>query len=201
MIRIVIVSDLQLLRGALSAILSTQDDLEVTAELGPGCDVVSAAHNLRPDVAIIDLDMAGRCGIRTARALTRATPATAVVALTAQHTPSILREALAAEVRGFVSKEQPPAELTELIRRVAGGDRMIHARTALAALEAADNPLTEREQEVLRLAELGLPSQAIAGKLYLTEGTVRNYLSAILHKLDCPNRLLAARRARDSGWL
>jgi two-component system response regulator DesR len=128
-------------------------------------------------------------------------PGSAVVVLTGKHTPGVLRQALEAPIRGVASKEQPPAELTELIRRVASGDRVIDPATALAALDVVDNPLTERESEVLQLAANGLPTRLIAGQLYLAEGTVRNHLSAILRKTGCRNRLQAVHRARDAGWL
>jgi two-component system response regulator DesR len=196
-----IVSELGLLRGALNAVLSKEDDLVIAGELGVDGDVVSAARELRPDVTVIDLDMENQHGFRTARQLAEKVPDAAVVVLTGQLTPGVLRQALAAQVRGFASKEQPPAELTELIRRVANGDRVIDPETALAALHVADNPLTEREAEVLKLAAKGLPTRLIAGRLYLAEGTVRNHVSAILRKTGCRNRLQAVHRARDAGWL
>jgi two-component system response regulator DesR len=128
-------------------------------------------------------------------------PGTAVVALSAKQTPGVLRRALNAGVRGFASRTQAPGELAEVIRRVARGDLMFHQDTALATLAVMENPLTEREREVLRLAAQGLPSREIAARLFLTKGTVRNYLSDAMHKLDCPNRLRAVRRAEECGWL
>ena len=199
MIRTVVVSDLGLLRESLSAVLETEPGLEVagathTDELGDVC-------RMAPDVAVVDVDDPDRRGLAAVQKLAGDPSAPAVVALTARRTPAMLRQVLAAEARGFASKDQPPQELAELIRRVAAGDRMVHPPTALAALAAMENPLTEREREVLRLAALGLPSKEIASRLYLAGGTVRNYLSGILRKLGCSYRLQAVRLARESGWL
>lgn len=201
MIRIMIASDIGLLLGALQAVLSVEHDLLVVATATTDREVIAVAREARPDVALIDLDGTRLHGLRAAAALAAQPPAPAVVALTSRHHPAILRQALAADVRGFASKQEPPAELAELIRRVARGDRMIHPATALATLAVADNPLTEREREVLRLAAQGLPTDAIARDLYLSEGTVRNYVSVVLRKLGCRNRLQAARKAREAGWL
>jgi two-component system response regulator DesR len=200
-IRVLIISELGLLRGALTAILAKEPDIEVVGELGPHCDVVSAARVSRPDVTVIDLDLMDGHALDTAERLARELPDTAVVALTEQQTPGVLRAALAARVRGFACKGQPPAELTELIRQVAGGARVIDPATALAALATAENPLTVREQEVLRLVAEGLSNKVIASRLYLTNGTVRNHLSTILRKIGAKNRLQAVRAAREAGWL
>jgi two-component system response regulator DesR len=197
---VLIVSELGLLRGALKAVLSTEHDLNVT-ELDLDSDVVSRARRLRPDVAVIDLERAAGPGLGVARQLADELPGCPVVALAAEQTACALRQALDARVRGFASKEQPPGELAEVIRRVAGGDRVIDSVAALAALAAADNPLTDREREVLGLAAEGLPTRAMARRLYLTEGTVRNHMSAALRKTGARNRLEAVRRAQDAGWL
>jgi two-component system, NarL family, response regulator DesR len=199
-IRILIVSELGLLRGALRAVLSHEDDLTVS-ELGTRQDAVEVVRQWRPQVVLIDLAPDERTGLETARRITHAVPACAVVALTDQQKPGTLRQGLDAGVRGFASTEQPPEELADLIRRVAGGDRVIDPTSALAALAAVDNPLTAREREVLRLAAEGLPTKTIARLLYLTDGTVRNHVWAILRKTGTRNRMQAIRRARDAGWI
>jgi two-component system response regulator DesR len=200
-IHAIIVTNLALLREGLKALLATEDGLDVTGIAGTERDVLAAARQLRPGVCVVDLDTLGRHGLRYVRLLVDELPTTAVIALTARHSPCLLRQALAAGARGFASTEQPPAELVEVIRRVAEGDRMIHSVTALATLATMNSPLSERECEVLRLAAQGLSSDMIARKLFLSNGTVRNYLSIAVRKLGCANRLQAARRAEEAGWL
>jgi two-component system response regulator DesR len=200
-IRIVIVSNLCLLREALCSVLSDEDGLEAVGASGTDRQVLARATQVAAHVAVVDLDTPGRDGLRTARLLVKSLPGTAVVALSAKQTPGMLRRALAAGARGFASRTQAPGELAEVIRRVARGDLMIHQATALATLAVIDNPLSEREREILRLAARGMPSKEIAARLFLTKGTVRNYLSEAMRKLDCPNRLQAAKRAEEAGWL
>lgn len=201
MIRTILVSDLCLLREALCSVLSAEDGLEAVGASGTDREVLARVAQTAAHVAVVDLDTPGRDGLRTAGLLVKSLPETAVVALSANQTPGVLRRALSAGVRGFASRTQAPNELAELIRRVARGDLMIHQPTALATLAVVDNPLSEREQEVLRLAAQGLPSKEIAARLFLTKGTIRNYLSDAMRKLDCPNRLRAARMAERRGWL
>jgi two-component system, NarL family, response regulator DesR len=200
-IRTIVVSNLCLLREALCSVLSVEDGLEAVGASGTDREVLAQVARADAHVAVVDLDTPDRDGLRTARLLVKSLPGTAVVALSGQQTPGVLRRALAAGVRGFASRSQAPGELAEIIRRVARGDLMIHRGTALAALAVVENPLSEREREVLRLAARGLRSGEIAAQLFLTEGTVRNYLSGAMRKLDCPNRLRAVQRADDAGWL
>ncbi|GAB7046940.1 response regulator transcription factor [Catenuloplanes indicus JCM 9534] len=198
-IRTMIFSNHVLLRESLHAVLSTE--LEVTSVGGDDGEVLTAAHKIRPDVIVVDLDGPGRHGLRTVRLLVAELPECAVVALTGRHTPHALRAALTAGARGFASRQQPPAELVDLIRRVGRGERMIHPGTALATLAAMHNPLSARERDVLRRAARGMPSAAIASELFLSEGTIRNYLSSAVRKLNCRNRLEAARLAEEAGWI
>jgi two-component system response regulator DesR len=200
-IRTIVVSNLCLLREALCSVLSGEDGIEAVGVSGTDREVLRRAAEAAADVAVVDLDTPGRDGLKTARRLVTAQPATAVVTLSADQTPGVLRRALAAGARGFACRSQQPSELAALIRRVAAGDLMIHEPTALATLEVMDNPLSERERQVLRLAAQGLPSKEIAARLFLTRGTVRNYLSDAMRKLDCPNRLRAVRRAEEAGWM
>jgi len=199
-IRMMIVSNLALLREALCFVLSTEDGFDVTSASGTDREVLALATQTKADVAVVDLDAPGREGLRTVRLLTEELPMT-VVALSARQTPGVLRRALSAGARGFASRNQAPDELAEIVRRVAKGELVIHSATALATLAVMENPLSEREREVLRLAARGLPSTEIAARLFLTKGTVRNYLSGAMRKLGCANRLQAARRAEEAGWL
>jgi len=199
-IRMMIVSNLALLREALCFVLSTEDGFDVTSASGTDREVLALATRTKADVAVVDLDAPGREGLRTVRLLTEELPMT-VVALSARQTPGVLRRALSAGARGFASRNQAPDELAEIVRRVAKGELVIHSATALATLAVMENPLSEREREVLRLAARGLPSTEIAARLFLTKGTVRNYLSGAMRKLGCANRLQAARRAEEAGWL
>ncbi|AGL17153.1 response regulator transcription factor [Actinoplanes sp. N902-109] len=201
MISVVVVSDLRLLREALCAVLSVEVDFEVHDVPATAEHLVPLLHRAQPRVTVVDLDGPGGVGLPTARLVVETMPTTAVVVLTASRTPEILRQALAAGITGYATRDLPPAELVDLIRRVAKGERMIDTSTALAALATMDNPLTTREQEVLRLSLLGLSTTDIAQQVHLTAGTVRNYLSDAVRKLGCANRLQAANRARESGWL
>ncbi|MCU7727470.1 response regulator transcription factor [Actinoplanes sp. KI2] len=195
-----IVSNHALIREALCLILSL-DGLEVSGASGSEQEVLVAARAANTEVAVVDLDPPGRHGLRTVRLLVKELPAIATVALSAQQTPGVLRGALAAGARGFASRDDAPNELAETVRRVARGDLVIHPATAMAALAAIENPLSAREREVLRLAGQGLPCREIAARLFLSKGTVRNYLSDAIRKMECTNRLQAARRAEEEGWL
>jgi two-component system response regulator DesR len=201
MINTIVISAAGLLREALVAVLDTEPDLQVTGVGGGDPDMVRAVERARPDVAVVDLDQPGRSGWETVRSLTGKGSPMAAVALTERPTPDTLRRAIAAGARGLTTKDQAPAGLAEIIRRVANGDRMIDPATALAAMATLDCPLTDRERDVLRLAARGLPSRSIAHQLFLADGTVRNYLSDAVRKLGCGNKLQAAHRAQDAGWL
>jgi two-component system, NarL family, response regulator DesR len=195
-----IVADPGLLLGAVSAVLANEPDVDVIGQVDLAGGLPPLA-DLEPNVAVIDMDLPGGRWAPIARRFNVDVPDCAVVVLTGQPTPRALRQALHMQARGFVSKRQPPGELVEVIRRVAAGDRVIDPTTAAATLTTARNPLTEREREVLRLAAEGMPSKAISQALFLTYGTVRNHLSAIMRKTGARNRLDAIRRARDAGWM
>lgn len=201
MIRTLVVSELRLLREAVCSVLSIEDGLEAVGASGSDREVLARAAHVAAHVAVVDLGGSHRDALRTVRLVVKSLPALAVVALSADHTPGALRRALSAGVRGFASRAQAPGELAETIRRVARGELVIHQPTALATLAVMDNLLSDREREVLRLAGRGMPTKEIAVRLFLAEGTVRNYLSDAMRKLDCPNRLRAARRAEEAGWL
>jgi two-component system response regulator DesR len=196
-----LVEEAGLLRGALQAVLGDERDMEVVAALGGGEKLLAVAAELCPDVLVMDLDLRHTDALGVTRQIVAAVPDCAVIALTARQTPAILQLALRANVRGFLGKDLELSEFVTLVRTVAGGVRVIDPATALAALRAVDNPLTARERDVLRAAADGLSTRQIAGRLFLTEGTVRNYFSAIQRKMGASNRWEAIGMARDSGWL
>lgn len=201
MIRTLVAEDMHLIRGALVALLGDESDIEVVAEVERGDEIVSAALRARPDVAVIDIYLPGMNGLDAASALHDQLPDCHTVILTGVGTPGTLRRAMAAHVRGFVVKDSPPGKLADSIRRVRGGQRIIDPELAVAALEVNDNPLTTREMDVLEVAAEGARVSEIAGRLFLADGTVRNYLSKIVAKVGARNRVDAIRRAKDAGWL
>lgn len=196
-----LVEEVGLLRGALRAVLDDEHDMEVVAALGGSEKLLAVAAELCPDVLVMDLDLRHTDALGVARQIVAVVPDCAVIALTARQTPAVLQLALRADVRGFLGKDLELSEFVQLVRTVANGVRVIDPTTALAALRAANNPLTARERDVLRAAADGLSTRQIASRLFLTEGTVRNYLSAIQRKTGTNNRWEAIGAARDSGWL
>ncbi|GGK78718.1 DNA-binding response regulator [Planomonospora parontospora subsp. parontospora] len=201
MINVLIAEDMHLVRGAMVALLSTEEDIEVVGESGHGDEVVEACLRHRPDVALIDIGLPGTDGITAAAELRRALPGCRAVILTGLATPAALRRALDAGARGFVVKDAPAGELAECVRRVARGEQVVDPDLAVAALSARENPLTCRELEVLKVAAEGAPVEEIADRLYLSGGTVRNYLSRILSKVGARTRVEAIRIAKQDGWL
>lgn len=198
MIRVLIVSESSLIGEALHASLSREPDL-ATLVVPAGAEPGEGVRQWRPQVALVDVD--GRSGLDAVKPVTAALPECALVVLTEQETPAVVRDALGCQARGVVGTGVAQAELAELIREVSGGGRVIDPALALATLAAADNPLTERELEVLRLAALGVPTREMARKLFLSEGTIRNRMSAAVRKTGSRNRLEAVRRAQELGWL
>lgn len=197
-IRIAIVEEVGLLRSALGAVLSNEDDLEVVAELSTLDEFAATPRAKAADVAVVGVAGAGLRGLRW---LTEAAPDCAVLLLNAVRDPELLQEALLAGARGFVGRDLPPAELAGLVRLVARGEVVVDPATAVAALGPSTNPLTDRERQVLRIAAEGVPIKEIARRLFLAHGTVRNHLSSILRKTGTRNRLQAIRRAQQDGWL
>ena len=180
MIRVLIAEDQTLVRGALRALLDLEDDLEVVAEVGRGDAVVEAAREHRPDVALLDIEMPGGDGIEAARALADALPGCRAVILTTFGRPGFLRRAMEVGAAGFLVKDAPVAELARGIRAVMAGERVIDRDLAAAALAIGATPLSAREADVLRGAADGATVADIAGRLFLSEGTVRNYLSSAI---------------------
>jgi two-component system response regulator DesR len=200
-IRILLADDQHLVRGAMAALLSLEDDLEVVAECSRGDEVLPAVREFSPDVVLLDVEMPGIDGLAAAAALTAAVPAVAVVIVTTFGRPGYLRRAMEAGARGFVVKDAPPEQLADAVRRVAAGERVVDPALAAASLAGGGSPLTGRERDVLVAARDGATVADIAGRLYLSEGTVRNYLSSAIAKTSTRNRAEALRVSEDNGWL
>jgi two-component system, NarL family, response regulator DesR len=201
MIRVLIAEDMHLIRGALVALLSLEDDVEVVAELDRGDLIVPTALETRPDVAVVDIDLPGVDGLTAAGQLSQQLPECRTLVLTGLGQPGNLLRALKVHVRGFIVKDAPAETLADGVRRVARGERVIDPELVAAALETGSTPLTERETDVLRAASSGIPTDQIATQLSLSPATVRNYLSNAISKVGGRNRIDAIRIARDAGWL
>jgi two-component system response regulator DesR len=200
-IRVLLAEDQAMIREALAALLSFEDDIEVVAQVGRGDEVVRAALESKPDVALLDIEMPGMDGLTAAAELRRLIPGTRVVILTTFGRPGYLRRAMESGVSAFIVKDSPADKLAQTIRKVLDGQRVIDPDLAAAALAEGTSPLTPRERDVLAAATEGATIAEIAGKLYLSEGTVRNYLSACIQKTGARNRAETLRIARERGWL
>lgn len=200
MIRLVLAEDQGMVRGALAALLGLEPDLQVVAEAGDGDAAWQAVQAHRPDLLVTDIEMPGQTGLDLALKVQAAQLPTRVVILTTFARAGYLRRALDAGVRGYLLKDAPSAQLARALREVHAGGRAIDPQLAVAAW-GEDDPLTERERQVLRLAGEGVKTADIADRLHLSQGTVRNYLSEAIGKLGAENRIEAYRSARAKGWL
>ena len=200
MIRLVLAEDQAMVRGALAALLGLESDLQVLAQAGDGDAAWKAVEGLRPDLLVTDIEMPGQTGLDLALKVQAAGLPTRVVILTTFARAGYLRRALEAGVRGYLLKDAPAAQLARALRQVHAGGRVIDPQLAVAAW-GEDDPLTERERQVLRLAGEGVKTADIAERLQLSQGTVRNYLSEAIGKLGAENRIEAWRTARAKGWL
>jgi two-component system, NarL family, response regulator DesR len=201
MIRVLLAEDQAMVRGALAALLALEGDIEIVAEVGRGDEVVTVALATKPDVALLDIEMPGCDGITAAAALHSKLPSCRVLILTTFGRPGYLRKAMESGVVGFLLKDAPSAQLATAIRRAVAGERVVDPTLAMAALSEGNNPLTERERDVLAAATGGASISEIALSLSLSEGTVRNYLSVAIQKLNAHNRVEAAHIAEQKGWL
>jgi two-component system, NarL family, response regulator DesR len=200
-IRLLLADDQALVRSALAALLRLEPDFEVVAEVGRGDEVVTAARAHLPDVALLDVEMPGIDGLAAAEALSRAVPTCRVLILTTFGRTGYLRRAMEAGALGFVVKDAPAEELAAAVRRVAAGLRVVDPDLAAATLASGPSPLTGRERDVLVAARGGGTVAQIAAALFLSEGTVRNYLSAAIGKTGARTRTEAVRTAEERGWL
>jgi len=200
-IRVLLAEDQAMVRGALASLLGLEEDIEVVAGVGRGDEVLDAARRAAPDVALLDIGLPGSDGLEVAAQLREALPAVRVVMLTTFNRPGYLRRAMEAGAAGFLLKDAPAAELARAIRAAVAGQRVVDPGLAAAALSQGENPLTAREQEVLDAARRYGTIAELASALYLSPGTTRNHLSAIMQKLDAHSRIEAIRVAEERGWL
>ncbi|KJL35921.1 Response regulator protein VraR [Microbacterium ginsengisoli] len=200
-IRLLIADDQALVRGALSALLSLEPDIEVVAEVGRGDEVEAAVRAAAATVALLDIEMPGLDGIAACARLRETAPGCRVLIVTTFGRPGYLSRALQAGASGFVVKDTPAAQLADAVRRVARGERVVDPQLAIDSLAQGDSPLTERERDVLEGARTGGSVADIARMLHLSEGTVRNHLSSAIGKTGARNRGDAARIAEQNGWL
>jgi len=200
-IRILLADDQGLVRAALAALLEMQDDFEVVAQVGRGDEVLAAARRESVDVALLDIQMPGLDGLAAAAVLHAELPACRVIILTTFGRPGYLRRAMEAGVLGFVVKDAPPEQLADAVRRVSAGERVVDPVLAAATLAGGASPLTARERDVLVASRGGETVAGIATKLFLSEGTVRNYLSSAISKTGVRNRIEAEQVADERGWL
>ena len=200
-IRILLAEDQAMVRGALTALLRLEDDIEVVAEVSKGDQVLGAALKSQPDVALLDIEMPGGDGLSAAQALHKNLPSCRIVILTTFGRSGYLRQAMESGAVGFLLKDAPADQLAVAIRRVMAGERVVDPDLALSALSDGDNPLTPRERDVLRASLDGASIADIATQLYLSEGTVRNHISTAIQKLNVQNRIEAAHLAKEKGWL
>ncbi len=200
MIKVFIVEDQALVRGAIAALLSLDREIEVVGEAENGQVAKETLAKLTPDIVLTDIEMPQVTGLELAQHLQQKMPDTKVVIMTTFSKAGYIRRAITLGVNGFVLKEAPSEYLLSTLKKVMNGYKVIDPELALYALEDAD-PLTDKERKALRLASEGLKTAEIAGQLFLSEGTVRNYLSDAIAKLHATNRVDAARIAKQKGWL
>ena len=200
-VRVLLAEDQAMVRGAIAALLALEEDIEIVAQASRGDEVVALALESGPDVALLDVEMPGGDGLDAAAALREKLPSCRVIILTTFGRAGYLKRAMENGAAGFLLKDAPSSELSKAIHRVMRGERVVDPDLAAVALSAGDNPLTEREREVLAASEGGATIEDVAARLYLSEGTVRNYLSTAIKKLGTRNRIEAARLAEKRGWL
>ncbi|WP_243232173.1 response regulator transcription factor [Microbacterium sp. CIAB417] len=200
-IRLMLVDDQALVRGAMGALLELEGDLVVVAEAADGAQAASLARDTTPDVCLMDIQMPGVDGITATRQVREASPATRVLVVTTFARPGYLRQALDAGASGFIVKDAPADRLADAVRRVHAGLRVVDPELAEASLFEGQSPLTEREQQALRLSADGRAVAQIAAEMFLSAGTVRNHLSSAISKTGTENRSQAAQVAREKGWI
>ncbi|WP_297723009.1 response regulator transcription factor [uncultured Mobiluncus sp.] len=201
MISVVLADDQALVRGAIAALLELEGDIEVVAQASNGRELLDAVQTHHPQVAVVDIEMPDLDGIAATKAITETAADTKTLILTTFGRPGYLKRALSAGAKGFMVKETPAEELAAAVRTIAAGGTAVDQKLATESLFEGDNPLTEREMEVLKIAEKGLKVQEIAARVHLSPGTVRNYLSSAISKTHADTSAGAARKARELGWL
>jgi two-component system response regulator DesR len=200
-IRVLLADDQAMVRGALATVLGLEADIEVVAQVGSGDEVLAAARQDPPDVALLDVQMPGKDGLEAAAELHRVMPACRIIICTTFGRPGYLARAMAAGAAGFVMKDAPPEQLVDAVRRVHSGLRVVDPALAAESLANGTSPLTVREHDVLRAAKDGSTVAGVARVLHLSEGTVRNHLSSAIGKTGARTRAEAVRLAEVRGWL
>ncbi len=200
-IRVLIAEDQAMIRGALKALLSFEPDIEVIADVGRGDEVLDAALASSPDVALLDIEMPGLDGLEVARMLRERLPSCRSLILTTFARPGLVRRSMESGAQGYLLKDSPHQDLARAIRRCAAGEPVIDPSLAIEALASGANPLSPRERDVLVESSHGGTVSEVARALFLSEGTVRNHVSAAIQKLDARNRADAARIAKEKGWI
>ncbi|TMO57785.1 response regulator transcription factor [Pseudoalteromonas aurantia] len=200
MIKVMVVEDQALVRGAISALLSLDHDIEVVAEAADGAEAKQLLQSVSPDIVLTDIEMPNVTGLELLEHVSQVHETCQTVIMTTFSRAGYIRRALSGGARGFVLKEAPSEYLIRTLKQVVCGKKVIDPELALSALDDTD-PLTEKERKALRLAGEGYKTAEIAKSLYLSEGTIRNYLSDAIAKLNASNRVDAARIAKQKGWL
>jgi two-component system response regulator DesR len=200
MIRIVIAEDQRLLRGAMASLLELEDDIEVAGEAGDGAEALTMIEKLQPDVTLMDIELPLKSGLEVAEILKSRGNATKIIILTTFARPGYFERGVKAGIQGYLLKDEPVDKLAESIRRVMQGHREVSPELVFGSLRE-ENPLSDREREILKLAGAGRSAGEIAGELHLSYGTVRNYISEILGKLAVKSRIEAVRQAEEKGWI
>lgn len=200
MISIVIAEDQRLLRGAMASLLDLEDDIEVAGEAGDGAEALALIERLQPDVCLMDIEMPLMSGLEVAEILKSRGNATKIIILTTFARPGYFERGVKAGIQGYLLKDEPVDKLAEAIRRVMGGHREVSPELVFGSLRE-ENPLSDREREILKLAGAGRSAGEIASALHLSYGTVRNYISEILGKLEVKSRIEAVRLAEEKGWM
>jgi two-component system response regulator DesR len=200
-IKVLLAEDQGMMRGALALLLDLEEDMQVVAQVAAGDRIVPAALEARPDIALLDIELPGRSGLDAAADLRAALPSCRVLIVTTFGRPGYLRRAMEAGASGFVVKDTPARQLAEAVRRVHAGLRVLDPALAEESLVSGASPLTARETDVLRAARDGGTVADLAAVLHLSEGTVRNHLSAAIGKTGARTRAEAVRLAEESGWL
>jgi len=200
-IRILLAEDQAMVRGAIAALLSLESDMEIVAEASRGDEAVTLAVQAQPQIALFDIEMPGMDGLTATKLVREQVPGCRVLILTTFGRAGYLKRAMENGASGFLLKDAPATELAQAIRQVVAGGRAVDPNLAIAALSEGENPLSHREREVLIEVKTGASIAEIAASLFLSQGTVRNHLSAAIQKLDARNRSDAARLADEKGWL
>lgn len=201
MIRVVIAEDQKMLRGALTSLLQLEDDIEVVVQASDGKEALDAVETYMPDLCILDIEIPVMTGLEVAEKIREQDLPCKIMIVTTFARPGYLQKAMEIKVEAYLLKDEPIDFLVDAIRKVIKGQRVISSDLAPTLFMSEENPLTEREQEVLRLVAEGRTTAQIANTLFLTKGTVRNYLSTAIQKLEVESRHHAIKEAREKGWI